>query len=143
MTSLRLQTNYIDMRPQLVKWGGLFVSICGLVFFLISAKPDIDRSVINLMDIYKRSVGVDDIDLMVFWVECMKDIGCREAVIMAWSAPLILKCFVVTCILFGVICFIFGLWWRPEISNMRDLRLNAQKIEKTKMESPVAPKGVV
>ena len=53
------------------------------------------------------------------------------------------KAFILGGLVFGVVAAAFGMLWRPEVVAMRDTRINAVKVEESRLKSPTAPRGLL
>lgn len=138
---MRLQTMYVDMRPVLTKWLGLFLLMVSLVSLYFSLIPDVGRA-LNAFQQAFHEANQSALPL-AFWKACIGDQACWESLLFSWSAPPLEKALYLAGILFGVFCGFFGMWWRPEVIGMRDVRLNANRVEISRRESPHPPSGML
>lgn len=138
---MRLQTMYVDMRPTLTKWLGLLcVAVCLLLLF-ISLRPDFVRTAQTLKLAYAQSrTGTNGPFNFGYLNDCLRSAECVQQFLVSWSAPLIIKAFILGGLAFGLISAGLGLVWRPEVVAMRDTRINATNVEASKLNSPRPPR---
>lgn len=139
---MRLQTMYVDMRPAIVKWLGILLFLAFVALFLASIRPDLLRAAAEAKEAYLQSTRSGQFDLG-YLDHCLRSSACIKSFFVSWSAPLYVKSFVLGGLIFSAICAAFGLLWRPEIIAMRDTRVNAAKVEDSRLKSPSAPKGLL
>lgn len=139
---MRLQTMYVDMRPIIVKWLGILLFLAFVALFLASIRPDMLRAAEKAREAYLQSTRSGQFDLG-YLDHCMRSSACIKSFLVSWSAPLYIKSFIIASLIFSVFCAAFGLLWRPEVIAMRDTRVNAAKVEESRLKSPTAPKGLL
>jgi len=136
---MRLQTMYVDMRPAIVKWLGFaFVFLSGILF-LYSFQPDILRAAAQAKEAYSQSSKDGGFDFG-YLDACVRSADCLKSFVVTWSAPVPIKAMILGSLIFGAFCATFGLLWRPEVVAMRDTRVNAAKVEESKIKSPTPPR---
>ena len=138
---MRLQTMYVDMRPVLTKWVGLLLLALSLTALFLSAMPDISRALRTFQMAFREVQG--GVSPWLFWKSCVQAESCWRGLLLSWSAPRLEQALYLAGILFGSGCSGFGMWWRPEVVSLRDLRLNANRVERSKHVSPVPPRRLL
>lgn len=139
---MRLQTMYVDMRPMLTKWLGLILIFLFTVLLLMSLQQDFTRAAQAAKVAYEKSRHAGGFNFG-YLDHCFRSSTCVKSFFISWSAPLYLKALIVGGLLFGILSALFGLVWRPELVAMRDTRVNAAKIEESRIKSPRPPRRAV
>lgn len=139
---MRLQTMYVDMRPMLTKWLGVICFVVFLVLLIISLQSDFKRAAEAAKVAYDQSRKGGAFDFG-YLDHCLRSASCAKSFLVTWTAPNHLKAFILGGMGFGMLTAIFGLVWRPEVVAMRDTRVNAAKVEESRLKSPQPPRRVV
>ena len=137
---MRFQTMYVDMRPVAVKWLGILSCLAFIFLILTSMQPDLQRAVQQFVKVYEQShESVRKGAGIQFWTTCVQSSSCWKTILFSWSASLLTKSLYLGGLTFGLICTFFGMYWRPEVVAMRDVRINSARVEESKVKSPRAP----
>lgn len=139
---MRLQTLYVDMRPAIVKWLGILLIFVFLVLLVASLRPDFMHAVARAREAYDQSTQGGGFSLG-YWDSCLRSSACVKSFFVTWSSPLLVKALIAGGLIFGMLCAALGMLWRPEVVAMRDTRVNAARIEESRIKSPVAPKRLL
>lgn len=139
---MRLQTMYVDMRPMLTKWLGIVCFVIFLVLLLLSLESDFKRAAAVAKAAYERSRVENGFDFG-YLDHCFRSAACLKGFLVTWTAPTIEKAGILGGLLFGALTALFGLVWRPEVVAMRDTRVNAARVEESRIKSPQPPRRMV
>lgn len=139
---MRFQTMYVDMRPVIVKWLGIIAVLVFIVLFVGSVRPDLMNATAKAQAAYQHSSQGGQLNFG-YWDSCLRSSECRGSYFVTWSAPLLVKAFILGGLVCGLMAAAFGMLWRPEVIAMRDTRMNAVKIEESRLRSPTAPRGLL
>ena len=139
---MRFQTMYVDLRPVILKWLGILIVMLVLVLFVASVRPDLMRATAKAQLAYQQSSNNGQINFG-YWDHCLRSGACVRSYLVTWSAPLIVRASITGSLLFGAVTATFGMVWRPEVIAMRDTRVNALKVEESRLNSPTAPRGLL
>ena len=139
---MRLQTMYVDMRPVIIKWLGFMVVLVFATAFVGSVQPDLMRATTKVQAAYQQASQGGHFNFGS-WDSCLRSSECLGSFLVTWSAPTVVKAFILGGLVFGVVAAAFGMLWRPEVVAMRDTRINAVKVDESRLKSPTAPRGLL
>ena len=139
---MRFQTMYVDMRPVLAKWLGIAVILVFITMFVASVRPDLMSVTAKAQAAYQHSLQGGQLN-SGYWDRCLRSSECISSYFVTWSAPAVVKAFILGGLVFGAAVTAFGMLWRPEVVAMRDTRINAVKVEESRLKSPTAPRGLL
>lgn len=139
---MRFQSIYVDMRPMLVKWLGFAFALVFLFLLLASIRPDFQHTVEHYVQLYNQQFEAGKKQGMVnFWIACFKSEPCWKGLLFSWKASLMTKSLLLAGLVFGIAGASYGMYWRPEVMAMRDVRVNSTRVEESRESSPVPPRG--
>ena len=139
---MRFQTMYVDMRPVIVKWLGFVVVLAFTTAFVGSVQPDLMSATAKAQAAYQQASQGGQFGFG-YWDNCLRSRECLGSYLVTWSAPALVKAFILGGLVFGVVAAAFGMLWRPEVIAMRDTRINAVKVDESRLKSPTAPRGLL
>jgi hypothetical protein len=133
---------YVDMRPVLLKWLGIFLVLIFITLLVGSVRPDLMEATAKAQAAYQRSSQGGQFNFG-YWDTCLRSSACVGSYFVTWSAPVMVKAFILGGLVFGLVSAALGMLWRPEVIAMRDTRINALKVEESRQKSPTAPRGLL
>lgn len=139
---MRFQTLYVDMRPVLLKWLGIVVVLICLTLFVASVRPDLMDATTRAQTAVQTSLP-DGLLNLGDWDTCLRSSECLRRDAVTWRAPVLVKAVILGGLGCGLLAAAFGRVWRPEVIAMRDTRLNAVKIDDSRLKSPTPPRGLL
>lgn len=139
---MRFQTMYVDMRPVIVKWLGIVAVLAFTTMFVASVQPDLRNATAKAQAAYQHSSQGGQLNFG-YWDSCLRSNECVKSYFVTWSAPVLVKAFILGGLVCGLVAAAFGMLWRPEVIAMRDTRMNAVKVEESRLKSPTAPRGLL
>ncbi|PNY79348.1 hypothetical protein [Deinococcus koreensis] len=139
---MRFQTLYVDMRPVLLKWLGIVVVLASMTLLVSSVRPDLMDVTAKAQAAFQTSSAGGSLNFG-YWDTCLRSSGCLRSYAVTWSAPVLIKAFILGGLGCGLLAAACGMVWRPEVIAMRDTRVNAVKIDDSRLKSPTAPRGLL
>ena len=139
---MRFQTMYVDMRPVIVKWLGIIAVLAFITLLVSSVRPDLMDATAKAQAAYQQSSKGGQLNFG-YWDSCLRSSECMSSYLVTWSAPVLVKAFILGGLVCGLVAAAFGMVWRPEVIAMRDTRINAVNVEKSRLNSPTAPRGLL